>query len=1055
MACVLPDSDSARHLHSDLLELEVPALLFPESGHSPYDREHLADTAPQIRRADVLQQLVDGVQGVVVTSVEAAIDLLPSAEAVQSRTVTVREGDSVLMDPMLDELKAIGYIRVEFVQEPGELARRGGIVDVFPFAGSLPVRIEFYGDIVESIREFDAHTQCSVSQLSVTRLAPRPEKSGSEIPLVTLLECLPAETLLFIQDAAQVREKAQAAGEALHAAFDALPDKAGVATPDSLYLSPARFHELTASFAQIHAGSLHAGVSTHTANAGGRPHPEFAGQITLLREYLTSRPHITHFIVCDSPGQRERLNSLLERELDRARVLLLVASLSQGFELPQERFAVLTDHQIFGRYHRPRTRRRRRTGGIRIQELQSLKPGDFVVHVEYGIGKFAGFRTIDVKGRSQEAVRLHYADNDIVYVNVNALHKLNKYAGKDGQVPRLTRLGSGQWERAKQRAKRRIKDIARDLIQLYAKRKSSQGYSFSSDTVWQRELEAKFPWEETPDQQEAIEAVKRDMESSAPMDRLVCGDVGFGKTEVAIRAAFKAVQDGKQVAILVPTTVLARQHYLTFRRRLEPYPIRVEVLSRRVTGSAVRALLNDLAAGTVDVLVGTHRLVSKDVSFNDLGLLIIDEEQRFGVRMKEKLRTLRVNVDTLTLTATPIPRTLQFSLIGARDLSIINTAPRNRQPIQTEIHSVDWALIRDTILYEVSRGGQVFFIHNRVQSIDQLAAKLRDQLPDVRIAVGHGQMAARQLERVMTGFVDHRFDVLVSTTIVENGLDIGNANTIIIHMAHRFGLAELHQLRGRVGRSDRKAFCYLLVPSVHDLTRDSRQRLQAVEQFSDLGSGFQIAMRDLDIRGAGNILGGEQSGFIADLGLATYHKMLEEAVHELRTEEFEALFENQSLPEVGETTVDVNVNAALPKEFVSSDLERLTLYRRIAEARSQDALDGVEAEVRDRFGPLPLAAQHLLQAARLRVMGRALRLKRVQFRLQRLHLHLPDDQMFHVKHLQPLITALESLPNAFVLRPLRSGAMRIIVQRVSRLSAAVDILETLKRSTLNMQDDPV
>ncbi|MCY4158477.1 MAG: transcription-repair coupling factor, partial [Bacteroidetes bacterium] len=791
---------------------------------------------------------------------------------------------------------------------------------------------------------------------------------------------------------------------------------------------------------------------THTRPAtlieeGGAPQPPFGGQMDQVRTDLTQRSRNHTYIICDSSGQQRRVESLLEDLEGSGRLTFLVASLSRGFTLPDMGLAIYTDHEIFGRYFRPRAKKTSRTGGIRLQELHNLKPGDFVVHKEYGIGKFAGFKTIKVKGRPHESVRLIYANDDVLFVNVNALYKLSKYAGKDGQVPSLTRLGTGQWERAKSRAKKRIKDVARNLIRLYAQRKSSDGYAFGADSIWQKELEASFPWQDTPDQYEASEAVKRDMETPTPMDRLVCGDVGFGKTEVAVRATFKAVQDGKQVAILVPTTVLAQQHYLTFRKRLEQFPVRVEVLSRRVSGAKARELLSDVKLGKVDVLVGTHRLVSKDVSFHDLGLLIVDEEQRFGVRIKEKLRELRVNVDTLTLTATPIPRTLQFSLIGARDLSIIGTAPPNRQPIQTQIHSSDWTLIRDAILHEVNRGGQVFFIHNRIASIDNLLTRLQELLPGIRFRIGHGRMTPAELERVMTDFVDHKFDVLLCTSIVENGLDIANANTIIIDRAHLFGLAEIHQLRGRVGRSDRKAFCYLLVPSIHALSRNARQRLQAIEQFNDLGSGFHIAMRDLDIRGAGNILGGEQSGFIADLGLSTYYQMLDEAVRELRNEDFSEIFKDVELPQIEDTTVDLETNASLPKPYVSSDLERLSLYRRIGEAKDPSMLDDLETEIHDRFGPLPESTCQLFLGARMRLIGQSLHLPRITFRNQRLFLRLPDedvDQRFYSELFDPFLSALDNLPHSYVLKESKAGKMRAIVQGIPTVGVAHSVLCQLK-----------
>lgn len=1043
LICVLPESEDARLLNSDLTELGLPSLLFPPFGSAPYDDEQVEDTAPLVRRHDLLQQLDHHSQTLAVTGLRAVLERMPAPEKTLSASVTVRVQDRIPPDELVENLAKKGFVHVFFVQEAGEIARRGGIIDVFPFSGGLPLRLEFFGNELESIREFDAVSQRSVSRLESARLVPKPVQVSKDTPWVSLLDYIDDDSLLVLFDEPLLKEAAIRTWEEIQTRYTAkIATDAECPVPESRYVMPGVLSSSFSSRTRVYFDTTKSDLDT-VFSIDARPQPSFGGHMDTVRSDLTKPGRKHTYIICSSSAQQERLESLLEELFESGRVSFLVASLHRGFVFSRTGFAVYTDHEIFGRYFRPRTRKVARTGGIRLQELHSLKPGDYVVHKEFGIGKFAGLKVIKIKGRSQETVRLIYADDDIVFVNVNALHKLSKYAGKDSQIPSLTRLGTGQWERTKSRAKKRIKDIARNLIKLYAERKSSEGYAFSADSIWQKELEASFPWQDTPDQYEASEAVKRDMESPTPMDRLVCGDVGFGKTEIAVRAAFKAVQDGKQVALLVPTTVLAKQHYSTFRKRLVQFPVRIEMLSRRITGAAAKDLLADVSQGKVDILVGTHRLVSKDVSFKDLGLLILDEEQRFGVRIKEKLREFRVNVDTLTLTATPIPRTLQFSLIGARDLSIMGTPPPNRQPIHTQIHSSDRSLIRDAVLYEVNRGGQVFFIHNRVASIGDLLIKLQDLVPGVRFRIGHGQMPAAELERVMTDFVDHKFDVLLSTTIVENGLDIANANTIIIDRAHRFGLAEIHQLRGRVGRSDRKAFCYLLVPTIHALSRDARQRLQAVELFSDLGSGFHLAMRDLDIRGAGNILGGEQSGFIADLGLNTYYKMLDEAVRELRKEDFSDLFKDVDIPLAKDTTIDLEVDASLPKPYVVDDLERLALYRRIGKAVDPSELDELENELKDRFGPLPDPALQLILGARMRLIGQSLCLPRITFRNQRLFLRLPDeqeDQRFYSEFYDPLLQALNTLPNSYVLKESRTGKMRIIVQQVRSVRQGHSIL---------------
>jgi len=1070
LCCLVPDEDAAAYLQSDLEQLlsdpEDALLRVPATQKKPYDPEQMSDSTPLIERADALQRLAEGFEGILVTSVPAVGELVPPPQAVQRETLTVEKGEEISLEALADRLLEQDFSPVEFVEEPGEFARRGGILDVFPYAGTYPIRIDFFGDEIDGLREFDPQTQRSVSRLTTARLVPNLEREEAAQGSIALFEYLPADTVLATVDEAQVREGAQAqydkAVEAYNdrrAALDETEEESpdeDLIPPDERFLNGEQLTEALTRHPRLQFGTFTENVSSNgtpvdTLDLEADPQPSFNSDMDLVRKRLQENGDrdLDTFLLCDSHGQSSRLRDLLESEIDHGWARLVVESLHEGFEWPGAKLAVYTDHQIFNRYHRPSTKQREKySGGMNLRDIKNLTPGDFVVHVDHGIGKFDGMKKITVRGNQQEAVRLNFADDDVLYVNVHALHKLNKYTGKEGHQPTLTKLGSEQWDKKKQRTKDQVKDIARDLIKLYAKRKASDGYAFSSDTTWQREMEASFEFEDTPDQAEAAEAVKRDMEEPVPMDRLVCGDVGFGKTEVAVRAAFKAVQDGKQVAMLVPTTILAQQHYETFSRRMERFPVNVEVLSRFRSRAEQKKVLERLEKGQVDVVIGTHRITSDDIAFDDLGLLVIDEEQRFGVKTKEKLRKMREDIDTLTLTATPIPRTLQFSLLGARDLSLIETPPPNRQPINTEIHTFDEDLIRDAIVYETSRGGQVFFIHNRVKTINEVAEMVRAMVPNVRVGVGHGQMSSSELEDVMVDFLSEKLDVLVSTSIIENGLDISNANTMIInHAGEHFGLSELHQLRGRVGRSQRKAFCYLLVPSVHSLTDDARERLKAVEQFSDLGSGFDIAMRDLDIRGAGALLGKEQSGFIEDVGYETYHKILDQAVKELRDEEFDDVFDGEAVPPGPETSVDVEEDAYIPESYLRDNTERLNLYRRISDAPDETTLVDLLDEMEDRFGDAPEPVQNLLTGARLRLLGEQLRLPKVLYKNERLFLYVPSedaDPYFYDEVFHPLLEKLALLDREYVMKDdVQGGLMRAIIQDVPTLNDALEIMEGL------------
>ena len=1075
LVCLTATHEEATYLTSDLEQIggaDFPVRLLPPSGHTPYDNEQMVDTGTTIARTDIIQQISSNFKGVVVASAEALYEYVPSSKNIQEETQTIAVGQMLDLQALSARLVSQDFKHVEFVSQPGEIAIRGGIMDVFPYAGTYPIRIEFFGDEIDSIREFDRHSQRSISRLKTARLVPNLDtnSSTSTAPqieeLTSLFDFFAPDALIVTSERAGILEALDALYEEAETAYarylatkskdavaddtDTAGDTQPVAPPSHRYMDRQALEREWLSFSSLDMGSFSSGEAEHVVQLNARPQPSFNSSIALLRKTISGyrQEKIETIVLCDNRGQEARLQELLFEEVEQRELSLKVESLHEGFILPDIGLALFTDHQIFNRFHRPTARKQKKKhGGLSLREIRNLTPGDYVVHIDYGIGKFAGLQHITVRERQQEAVKLLFRDSDVLYVNVNALYKLHKYTGKEGHQPKLTKLGSGQWERTKAKTKKRVKDIARDLIKLYARRKSSKGYAFPDDTLWQRELEASFQYEDTPDQRASAEAVKRDMEQPVPMDRLVCGDVGFGKTEIAVRAAFKAAQEGKQVAVLVPTTILASQHTKTFSKRLNPYPIRIEEMSRFRSTKEQKETLKRLKEGVVDIVIGTHRLLSKDIDFKDIGLLIIDEEQRFGVSAKEKLRALRAEVDTLSLTATPIPRTLQFSLMGARDLSIISTPPPNRQPINTEIHTFDKDLIRDAILHEVNRGGQVFFIHNRVKNIEEIADMLRMLIPNIRVQVGHGQMKPSELERIVAGFIAHEYDVLISTNIVENGIDVANANTIIINQASHFGLADLHQLRGRVGRSDQKAYCYLLVPSIHSLTSEAKQRLQAVEEFSDLGSGFNIAMRDLDIRGAGNLLGAEQSGFIVDVGYETYHKILDEAVQELRSEEFSDLFNDTPPPVPSDTVIDVEEDAYIPDTYLANNVERLNLYRRISEASDEETITEMRTEMEDRFGPIPREVEQLLIATTIRNMAQPLRIHKVVFKNKRLFLEFPmtnDDNFFYETIFQPLIKQLNDLSNRYVLKENKKGRLRAIVQEVHDLPTVVDILRLLQ-----------
>lgn len=1071
---VLPTYEASSYLHSDLLQVlgstaENEVLLFPPTERKPYQAEQVEDAMRTMQRTEVLEKLRSDFAGILILSIEALMEKVPEQKTLQQAMLKIKVGDILGQDLLMEHLLEKGFEVVQYVTQPGEVAKRGGIVDVFSYTSHYPIRIEFFGDEIDTLREFDPSNQRSISRITQFQIVPnlvQQDNANDDIPHASVLSYLPETSVFMIADKNLCLEQIEEKFKRIEDVYASLKDtRENLPKPHERYANRTEIEKAFQTKRQLLYGAFSPKENVSaTIQLNARPQPDFNSKIHLLRKTIQgnerNQTHTT--ILCDSRGQELRLRELLVPQTIHAadisdeeyddyvsepkHLSFIQSSLYQGFEVLDVNLAVYADHQIFNRYFRPSVRKQKQKyGGFSLRELLNLNPGDFVTHIDYGIGKYAGLQKIEVRGKQQEAVKLIFRDEDVLYVNVNALYKLHRYTGKEGHQPRLTKLGTAEWSRIKQSTKKKVKDIARDLIKLYAERQKSKGIAFSVDSVWQKELAANFEFEDTPDQAKSWEDVKRDMEKATPMDRLVCGDVGFGKTEVAVRAAFKAVQDGKQVAILVPTTILAAQHFKTFSARLAPFPVTIEVMSRFQTDAELKDIQQRVKEGKVDIVIGTHRIASKKMELPRLGLLVIDEEQRFGVAVKERLRQLRANVDTLTLTATPIPRTLQFSLMGARDLSYINTPPPNRQPIQTEIHSFDKNLIRDAILYEVERGGQVFFVHNRVQSIEEIATTLRSLVPNVRFKTGHGQMDSEKLETVMMEFMQRKFDVLVSTNIVESGVDIPNANTMIINHAERFGLAELHQLRGRVGRSNRKAFCYLLTPSVHSLTKEAKQRLRAVEELSDLGSGLYIAMRDLDIRGAGNLLGGEQSGFIADVGYETYQKILEEAVHELRMEEFgDLLPDNQAPLPISETVIDLELDTYLPEHYIVDRVERLNHYRRLSEAKSVEDIEKLQEEWIDRFGKLPFEAKNLLLGMQIKLQIEAWRLPKVTHKNERLFLNMPpeEDTYFYQHYFKTLLGQIAALPNRYVLKDTDSK-LRIIIQDVKTMKDVTTILEKL------------
>ena len=1053
---VAEDRDAAAYLLNDFYNLldERQVYFFPSSWKrsAAYGAEDAQGVVQRTATMHAVRNFTGKGYLVVCTCPEALAERVADAEALQRETITVRVGDRISIEVLEQALVDASFTRVDFVYEPGQYSVRGGIVDVFSYSESKPYRLDFFGDEVDSIRRFNISSQLSSDRLERVEIIPDLNAGTPAAAKVSFARFAGAEASWWFYDADFVLRRVNDIRRRTLSDMEH-PDEI-----DSLLTSRnSLVADLSGSRIFLLRDNLPERPAAATVKFATSPQPKFNKNFEMLADDMIRgalRGYDT-YILSENKAQVERLENIFH-QIGRGQAVVrsLSTTLHEGFVDNDLKLCLYTDHQIFDRYQRYRINGEiRRDEQMTVAELNQLRPGDYVVHIDHGVGRFDGLVKIAAgDGRMQEAIKLVYKDGDVLFVNVHSLHRISRYKSGDGEPPKVYKLGNGAWQKLKNATKKAVKDISRELIALYAKRKASKGYAFSHDSYLQHELEASFRWEDTPDQQSATAAIKKDMESDQPMDRLVCGDVGFGKTEVAIRAAFKAAVDGKQVAVLVPTTILALQHYRSFTERLRDFPVRVEYINRTKSTKEVSQIREDLASGKIDILIGTHKMLGKQIVFRDLGLLIIDEEQKFGVAAKEKLTEMSVSVDTLTLTATPIPRTLQFSLMGSRDLSVISTPPPNRQPILTESHVFSEEIIRDAVEAELARGGQVYFVHNRVEDLPALQGLITRLCPKARVAVGHGKMPAEQLEKLIMDFIYGEFDVLVSTTIVENGIDIPNANTIIVDNAQNFGLSDLHQLRGRVGRSNQKGYCYLLSPPDELLSSDARRRLRAIEEFSDLGSGFNIAMQDLDIRGAGNLLGAEQSGFIADNGFETYQKIMNEAVAELRAEGLHVPGLSDGEQEVVEQMrfiddahIDIEVEAALPDAYVSQQAERLKLYRELDSTKDEEALQAFESRLADRFGPLPRAAKELLNVVRLRWEAIRLGMERVKVKNGLMIVHFVGEENSPFYKSEAFMTLLQRVtqrPDRFVLKQ-HNNRLAMTVRNVKDVEDAYKTLQQL------------
>jgi transcription-repair coupling factor (superfamily II helicase) len=1072
---ILRDAEEAAYFHNTIENITgaLDIFYFPSSFKNKKNFHQLNSSHVMLRTEALTKISSGGNKKVIVTYPEAIFEKVVLSKTLSQNIIHFRQGDNIKVDELLQRFVNHGFVRTDFVYEPGQFAVRGGILDIYSYGNEKPYRVELFGNEIDSLRLFDPETQLSERKLSEVKIIPNVETQFTSGEKVSLLNFLPENTIVWSEDWEFIKQKIEQEEEDLKEEVasrknqvessknqvartsrqedeDELNEKTDISEND--FVKAAVIEKQIEQRHIIEFGNKAYFSKGNEIQFSIQQQPAFNRQFKLLIENLKSfeTKKYNIYLFAENPKQLERLHSIFSDQNTEINFVPIPVSIHEGFIDHDLKIVCYTDHEIFQRYHKYRIKQSfSKNKALTLKMLRELQPGDYVTHIDHGVGVYSGLQKINTNGVMQEAVRIIYKDKDLLYVNISSLHKISKYSGKEGTIPKMNKLGSDVWNKLKDKTKKQVKDIATDLIKLYAHRKSHKGFAHAPDNYMQTELESSFLYEDTPDQSKAVTDVKTDMEKESPMDRLICGDVGFGKTEVAVRAAFKTNLNGKQAAVLVPTTILAYQHYKTFSERLSDFPVTVDYINRFKTSKEKKETLQKLEEGKIDIIIGTHALLSKDVKFKDLGLMVIDEEQKFGVSAKEKLKQIRTTVDSLTLTATPIPRTLQFSLMGARDLSIINTPPPNRQPIQTEVHVFNQDFIRDAIYYEVERGGQVFFIHNRVNGLLEMKNLIQGLCPDLSIAYAHGQLEGAKLEETILDFIDHKYDVLICTNIVESGVDIPNVNTIIVNNAHHFGLSDLHQLRGRVGRSNKKAFCYLLAPPMSTLTADSRKRLTTLEQYSDLGSGFQIAMRDLDIRGAGNMLGGEQSGFIAEIGFEMYQKILDEAIRELKRSEFREVFKEEIQKQddyVSDCTIDTDLEILIPDEYVESITERLSLYSRLDNCETEKELEDLHKEMIDRFGPIPAQVEDLFTTVRCRKIAVELGFEKMILKNENLKCFFvgnPESPYFSSKTFEGILHFIQTQTNKAKLKQVGKNGI-LVVQDISSMKRLYNFLKQME-----------